>query len=73
MIPTETRSISDLLMELHRQGWTDAALAEEFGVTIPTVWRWRTGARQPDVDKLVRSACLALLHSEKAEAPGQED
>ncbi len=45
------------IAELQHKGWTLAALAEELGVTVNAVEKWKAGDRQPANIKAV----LALL------------
>jgi len=45
------------IAELQEKGWTLAALADELGVTVNAVEKWKAGARQPANPK----AIFALL------------
>ena len=61
MTTIEVPTISALLEQLRAKRWSDAAIGEELGVSVPTVFRWRKGERTPDIDKLVRLALTELL------------
>ena len=45
------------IAELQEKGWTLAALADELGVTVNAVEKWKAGDRQPSNSK----AILTLL------------
>lgn len=45
------------IAELQEKGWTLTALADELGVTVNAVEKWKAGDRQPSNGK----AILALL------------
>ena len=45
--------IQDMLAELMRKGWTGAAIGDELGVTTFSVWRWRSGQREPKHTRIV--------------------
>jgi len=45
------------IAELQQKGWTLAALADELGVTVNAVEKWKAGDRQPTNSKAV----LAML------------
>ena len=45
------------IVELQAKGWTLAAIAEEMGVTVNAVEKWKAGDRNPASPK----ATLALL------------
>ena len=36
------------LKMLNQNGWTDAAISDELGVSPVTIFRWKKGTRQPD-------------------------
>ena len=46
------------IAELQQKGWTLAALADELGVTVNAVEKWKAGDRQPSNAKAV----LTLLN-----------
>lgn len=41
------------IAELQQKGWTLAALADELGVTVNAVEKWKAGDRQPSNEKAV--------------------
>ncbi len=41
------------IAELQQKGWTLAALADELGVTVNAVEKWKVGDRQPSNTKAV--------------------
>jgi transcriptional regulator with XRE-family HTH domain len=49
--------IQTKIAELQDKGWTLAALADELGVTVNAVEKWKAGGRQPANSK----AIFALL------------
>ena len=49
--------VQNKIAELKEKGWTLAALADELGVTVNAVEKWKAGDRQPANSK----AILAML------------
>jgi len=49
--------VQSKITELQQKGWTLAALADELGVTVNAVEKWKAGDRQPANSK----AILAML------------
>ncbi len=47
--------IQDKLAELQEKGWTLAALADELGVTVNAVQKWKVRERNPNNSKSVLS------------------
>ncbi|MBL7209799.1 MAG: helix-turn-helix transcriptional regulator [Dehalococcoidia bacterium] len=45
--------VQDRITELQEKGWTLAALADELGVTVNAVQKWKAGDRNPSNDKAV--------------------
>lgn len=45
--------IQDRIAELQENGWTLAALADELGVTVNAVQKWKAGDRNPSNAKAV--------------------
>lgn len=41
------------IAELQQKGWTLAALADEIGVTVNAVEKWKAGDRKPSNEKAV--------------------
>ena len=41
------------IAELQQKGWTLAALADELGVTVNAVEKWKAGDRQPSNIKVI--------------------
>ncbi|MFC2001452.1 multiprotein-bridging factor 1 family protein [Chloroflexota bacterium] len=41
------------IAELQEKGWTLAALADELGVTVNAVEKWKAGDRQPSNAKVI--------------------
>lgn len=50
------RNLVRLAQIRKEKGFTQASLAERLGVEQPTVQRWETGKREPDLDQLVALA-----------------
>jgi transcriptional regulator with XRE-family HTH domain len=53
--------IQNRLAELQDQGWTLAALADELGVSVNAVEKWKAGDRQPSNAKGVFIILAQLL------------
>ena len=45
--------VQDRITELQEKGWTLAALADELGVTVNAVQKWKAGDRNPSNAKAV--------------------
>lgn len=45
--------VQDRIAELQEKGWTLAALADELGVTVNAVEKWKAGDRNPSNAKAV--------------------
>ena len=45
--------VQDSIAELQERGWTLAALADELGVTVNAVEKWKAGDRKPSNAKAV--------------------
>ena len=39
--------VQERLLALQEKGWTNAAIAEELGVTVNAVVKWKAGQRHP--------------------------
>ena len=53
--------IRSALLELQKNGWTSAAIADELGVSPITIFRWQKGMRDPDNLKSVLYLLESLL------------
>ena len=51
--------VQERIAQLQEKGWTLAAVADEVGVTVNAVEKWKAGQRQPANEK----AILALMDS----------
>ena len=49
------------IAELQEKGWTLAALADELGVTVNAVEKWKAGDRQPSNAKAILMLLEQLL------------
>jgi transcriptional regulator with XRE-family HTH domain len=53
--------VQTLIAQLQDNGWTLAALADELGVTVNAVEKWKAGDRYPQLEKPVIDALNRLL------------
>lgn len=49
------------LNDLAAKGWTQAAIADDLGVTVNAVQKWKAGQRRPANAKMVLAGLDALL------------
>jgi len=58
---SKINTIQPKLVALHEKGWTWAAIADEMGVTVNAVEKWRTGDRNTRLEKPVGEMLDQLL------------
>ena len=59
--------IQTVIENLRKQGWTLQAIADELGVRIGAVQRWRSGENYPVMDKLVRDRMNEMMRRQTSE------
>ena len=62
--------IQERLATLQDKGWTLAAIADEVGVTVNAVEKWKAGRRYP---ANVQGRCNTFGHSGESEASAEEE
>ena len=53
--------VQEMLAELQDKRWTLAAIADELGITVGAVEKWKSGDRYPGASKLVLTGLNAIL------------
>ena len=63
-LPSPAEDVQGALGDLHALGWSDAALAEAFGVSVPRASLWRRGLVEPTGSGMLLLAAGELKNRE---------
>lgn len=58
-------AVQTLISQLEGKGWTLAAVADEVGVTVNAVEKWKVGDRYPANSKAVLTVLASLLERKR--------
>jgi transcriptional regulator with XRE-family HTH domain len=61
VIYEDMNEIQEVIVELQKNGWTLAAIADELEITVNAVEKWKAGDRQPRNSKAVIMLLYQLL------------